>query len=165
MSREKPRLYAVIAVAHRDDRTFYVKRSTRMANYPGVWSLLSTQFDPRDLPDVRDLGRVQRYLDVISKERLGGTAIRINRFLTSGDSDDNPIDRHVFLRLYEVELDEEPHLNARYYTDAAWMTAEQYELASAGQGCGLCLRLWSDYAWLAGITDRPFVPRGRIDAA
>ncbi len=154
-----PELQAVIGVWHRGPQTYYVKRSEKMTNYPGLWSLLSKQFDLKDLPDPKDLSAIQPVMERLSRERLGGVPIATKKHLTSGDSDDNPIDRHVFLHLYEVELLVEPRLNPDYYTDAAWLTPEAYEEKSAGLQCGLCLRLWSDYAWLAGIIDRPFIPR------
>ena len=78
----------------------------------------------------------------------------MKKHLTSGDDPDSPVGQHVHLHLYEIELTEEPLLNPDYYADSAWLTAEEYEKISSGQPCGLCLRLWSDYAWMAGITDR-----------
>lgn len=153
------KLRAVIGVRFRNHLTYYVKRSESMENYPGVWSLFSTQFDPNELGDPEDLTRVQRLMEEMSKERLGGVPIIVKRHLTSGDSDDNPINKHVYLHLYEIELPEEPRLNPDYYAAGEWLTPEEYQRRSANQKCGLCLRLWSDYAWMAGITDRPFVPQ------
>ena len=158
MSRELSKLHAVIGVRFGPGRTFYVKRSGKMANYPSVWSLLSIQFDPIELPDPDDLPKVQEFMESMSKERLGGVAISTKGFLTSGNSTDNPFGKHVHLYLYEVEFSREPVLNPDYYTDAAWLTPEEYEERSAGQRCGLCLRLWSDYAWMAGLSHRPFIP-------
>ena len=158
MANDLPKLFGIIGVAYRGNRTFYVRRSRQMRNYPGVWSLPLIQFDPNELPDSRDLNNVQSYIDQISAERLGGVRIKVKEFLTSGDSDVNPIGRHVYLYLYRIELGRKPRLNPDYYTDMDWMTAEQFERCSIGQSCGLCIRLWSDYAWLKGITDRPFIP-------
>ena len=155
----KPPLHAVIGVWHRGDETYYVKRSEKMQNYPGIWSLFSIQFRPNELTDPKDLSSVRRLLRKLSKERLSNEPVTVKAHLVSGDSDDNPIDRHVFLHLYEIELEKEPELNSNYYDNGAWLTPEEYERHSAGQQCGLCLRLWSDYAWLAGLSDRPFVAR------
>ena len=157
MSGELPRLFGIIGVAYRGNRTLYVKRSMKMRNYPGVWSLPSIQFDPSSLADPANIGAVQRYVDQISAERFNGTPLTAKEFLTFGDSDENPIGMHVYLYLYWIELSGEPKLNPDYYTDVKWMTAAEYERASFGQPCGLCTRLWSDYAWLKGITDRPFI--------
>lgn len=157
MNPDLPKLRAAIGVRFRDALTFYVKRSEKMANYPGVWSLPSIQFGPQELPDPSVISSAQALMEEMSKERLGGVPIKTNQFLISGDSTDNPFGRHVFLYLYEIELPEEPRLNPDYYTDSAWLTAREYEERSAGQRCGLCLRLWSDYAWMAGLTDRPFL--------
>jgi len=152
-------IHAIIGVRHRGDLTYYVRRSEKMANYPSVWSLLSIQFDPDWLDDPEDLDKVQQLLIKMSEERLGGVPIELKEHVTSGDSDRNPMNEHVHLHLYEIELPEEPILNPDYYSDAAWLSPEQYEEKSTGQKCGLCLRLWSDHAWMAGISDRPFVAR------
>ena len=157
MKPKLPQLHAVIGVRYSRNRTFYVKRSQKMANYPGVWSLPSIQFDHKQTSDPTDLSNVRSLMEKLSRERLGGVPIELRRFLTAGDSAESPVDKHVFLYLYEIELPREPRLNPDYYTEAAWLTAREYEQRSAGEPCGLCLRLWSDYAWMSGITDRPFV--------
>jgi hypothetical protein len=120
---------------------------------------MSIQFAPAWLTDPNDLSKAQSLMEKMSAERLGGVPITVKRYLISGDDPDSPVGQHVHLHLYEVELLEEPRLNPRYYTEAAWLTPEEYERLSADQTCGLCLRLWSDYAWLAGISDRPFVSK------
>ena len=149
-------LHAFIGVWYKNDLTYYVKRSEKMDNYPNVWSLMSIQFDP-----IHDLAPVQLIMEKMSKERLGGVPIHAKELLICGDSANNTFNKHVHLYLYRVEFDfdEEPILNPDYYSDSAWLTAEEYEERSAGQPCGLCLRLWSDYAYLAGITDRPFIAK------
>ena len=151
-------IHAVVGVWRREDLTYYVKRSGEMENYPGVWSLLSIQFQPLELVDRTDLLKVQEIMEKMSNERLGGTPLSVKGYLDSGNSDHNPYKKHVYLHLYEIFIHRVPTLNPAYYTHGAWLTAEQYEEYSEGQPCGLCMRLWSDYAWLKGITDRPFVP-------
>jgi hypothetical protein len=153
---DKKKLFAIIAVAHEGERTFYVKRSLHMANYPGVWSLPSIQFDSKELGDPTDLRTVAHYVDTMSRQRLGGAALRIEELLTSGNSDDNPIDRDVHLYLYRVAFQTPPVLNPDFYTDSRWMTASEFEEASADQTCGLCVRLWADHAWMLGIADHPY---------
>jgi hypothetical protein len=156
---DKP-IHAVIGVRRRGDSTFYVKRSMEMSNYPGVWSLFSIQFSPEELPDPRSLGpTVNRLFAKMSNERLGGVPVEVESYLTSGSSDDNPMGVDVHLHLYEIRLADEPRFDARYYTDGAWLRPEEYELRCADEICGLCLRLWADYAWLHGLADRPFAPR------
>lgn len=157
--RNNTKIHAVIGVWTRDHLTYYVKRSEKMQNYPGVWSLLSIQFNPHELERPEDLSTVKQFMEKMSEERLGGVPISVKKYLISGDSDRNPYGKHVYLHLYKIELIDHPNLNWDYYSDAAWLTAEQYEERSAGQPCGLCLRLWSDYAWLTGATDRPYLPR------
>lgn len=156
MTSMLPKLHAIILVAHKENRTFYVKRSTQMENYPGVWSLPSIQFLPRELPDHNDIWRVQAFVDKFLTQRLGPNRVRVEKFLTMGDSDTNPIGRHVHLYLYEAQLVGTPELNPTFYTDMRWLTPEEFEHLSAGQTCGLCVRLWGDYAWLHGLSDRPF---------
>lgn len=152
-------IHAVIGVWTRGHLTYYVKRSEKMQNYPGVWSLLSIQFDPHELERPRHLPTVQQFMEKMTEERLGGVPINVKEYLISGDSDRNPYEKHVYLHLYRIKLLGDPNLNSDYYSRGAWLTAEQYEERSAGQPCGLCLRLWSDYAWLIGTTDRPYLPR------
>lgn len=157
MPKEK-QIHAVIGVRRAKEKTFYVRRSDQMENYPGVWSLFSIQYDPRAVADMRDIAAVTPLFGAMSNERLGGVGVRVISYLTSGSSDRNPMGADVNLHLYEIEFDEEPMLNSRFYTHGAWLSAEEYEERCAEQVCGLCLRLWSDYAWLKGYTDRPFIP-------
>ena len=164
MSMGKP-INAVIGVRRSGASTYYVKRSDHMANYPGVWSLFSIQHDPAVLSDVTDVAAAQPLFDAMSKQRLGGVPVRVKSYLTSGSSDLNPMNVEVNLHLYEIEFVGEPTLNPCYYTDSGWLTAADYEDRCAEQVCGLCLRLWSDYAWLQGYTDRPFIPRTPYEAA
>jgi hypothetical protein len=127
-----------------------------MRNYPGVWSLFSIQFKGGELPDVCDLKVVGEHFRRMSEERLGGVPVATKRYLTSGSSDQNPMGVDVNLYLYEIEFAAEPILNPAYYTDGAWLLPEEYEARCADKVCGLCLRLWADYAWMVGYTDRPF---------
>jgi hypothetical protein len=136
-----------------------------MQNYPDVWSLFSIQFPPASIDDMSDLAHVQPLFDKMSAERCGGAAVKVKSYLTGGSSDQNPMEVDVHLHLYELEFEEEPQLDPRYYTDGAWLSAEEYEDRCAEQVCGLCLRLWSDYAWLMGYTDRPFIPHTPYEAA
>ena len=149
---------AVIGVRHKGPSTFYVRRSLEMANYPGVWSLFSIQYTPEELPDPADLAAASRLFQRMSAERLGGVPVQAREYLTEGASDQNPMNAWVSLQLYEIDLPEEPVLNPHYYTGSDWLMPEEYEERCAEQRCGLCLRLWSDYAWCMGITDRPFIP-------
>lgn len=157
MNGGKP-INAVIGVRRFGGSTFYVRRSAQMANYPEVWSLFSIQHDPAALPDVTDLAAAQDLFDALSRERLGEVPVKVKSYLTSGSSDLNPMGVEVTLHLYEIVFDIEPILNPRFYTDGAWLSAEDYQERCAEQVCGLCLRLWSDYAWIMGYTDRPFLP-------
>lgn len=151
-----PEIHAVIGVWHRGDDTYYVKRSTKMLNYPGVWSLLSIRYNPETFLDKNDIERAASYFRTMSQQRLSGAAIKVNRFLIDGSSEDNPMGVQVHLRLYEIEIANPIYLNPDFYTDSGWMNFQEYEKASQGEKCGLCLRLWGDYAWLSGITDQPF---------
>jgi hypothetical protein len=98
-------------------------------------------------------------MQYMSAQRLGGVPILTKALLTSGSEDSEVLNRTVSLHLYEVELHETPKLNPQYYVDSAWLSPDGYEDRCADQVCGLCLRLWADYAWMAGIAPRPFVPR------
>lgn len=152
-------IHAIIGVRHDGPSTWYVKRSSSMANYPDVWSLPSIQYDPEAFSDATDLENAAGLFSDLSDQRLGGVPIQVDSLLTIGSSDMNPMGVDVHLRLYRISLGAEPVLEPSYYVDAEWMSPRRYEEASTGQACGLCLRLWSDFAWLSGITDRPFVAR------
>ncbi len=152
---------AVIGVWHRGGRTFYVKRSEHMANYPNTWSLLSIQFSPEEFPDFTDLAGAQKLMERMSEERLGGAAVRLIRYLKSSRCSDNPMQVPVTLHLYEIELDSEPKLNPKYYADSAWFTAEEYVKASEHATCGLCMRMWSDYCCQSGFSEIRFAPSVR----
>jgi hypothetical protein len=158
----KPSIHAVIGVRRRGPLTWYVRRSLEMANYPGVWTLLSIQFEPRDLPEPERDGAADALFARMSAERLGGAPVRVLGFLASGASDANPMGADVTLHLYEVEFLAEPRLDPRFYTGAAWLDAGEFERLSAGQQCGLCLRLWADYSWMAGQADRPLNLPGAV---
>ncbi len=157
-TREAARpIHAVIAVWHRDAKTFYVKRSAKMANYPLVWSLMSIQFDPATLNPL-EAAAVQPLMDKMARERLCGAPLRVTQYLSSASCADNPMQRRVFLHLYEVELQGEPRLDPNYYVDSAWLEPAEYEVRSSGAACGLCLRMWSDYCVRNRLTDRRFAP-------
>ena len=154
---------AVIGVWFKDGRTYYVKRSGRMENYPNAWSLLSIQFTPEEFPDFSDLSAAQKVMGRMSEERLGGTPVRLVRYLKSARCSDNPMHVPVTLHLYEIELESEPKLNPRYYVDSAWFTPEDYKKASENATCGLCMRMWSDYCYQHGLSKTRFAPCVRLD--
>lgn len=152
---------AVIGVWHKDGRTFYVKRSGEMRNYPNVWSLLSIQFTPEEFPDFTNLEAAQKLMEKMSEERLGGAAINLTGYLKSARCSDNPMRVPVTLHLYQIELEGDPELNPRYYADSDWFSVEEYLEASADSTCGLCMRMWSDYCYQAGLSDVRFAPSVR----
>ena len=158
MKTSVEQIEAVIGVWYKDGRTFYVRRSDQMENYPNVWSLLSIQFSPEELPDFTDLETAQKLLTKLSQERLGGASIRLKQYLKSARCSDNPMQVPVTLHLYQVELDGEPKLNPRYYTNSEWFTVEDYLAASAEATCGLCMRMWSDYCYESGLSKTRFAP-------
>lgn len=155
---ERPKLHAVIGVWNRGGQTFHVQRSAKMENYPSVWSLFSIQFAADALPEPDDLRAVQTYMERMSDERLNGVGIRTIERLASDNSAKNPIGKHVYLHMYRIELDHEPMFHPDFYADGRWLTFEEYELLSCDQPCGLCMRMWGDFAYLHGIIDRPFIP-------
>lgn len=149
---------AVIGAWFKNGRTFYVKRSDQMENYPNVWSLMSIQFAPEELPDFTDLGDAQRIIEKMAEERLGGATVEILHYLKSARCSDNPMQVPVTLHLYQIELKHEPELNPKYYVDSAWFTPEEYLATSADSTCGLCMRMWSDYCYQAGLSKIRFAP-------
>lgn len=152
---------AVIGAWFRDGRTYYVKRSPQMENYPGVWSLLSIQFARDELVDFTDLASAKKVMERMSEERLGGVPVRLIHYLKSARCSDNPMQVPVTLHLYQIELESEPKLNPEYYVDFAWFTPEEYMKASENATCGLCMRMWSDYCYQAKLSKIRFAPRVR----
>lgn len=138
-------LHAVIGVWYRGAKTFYVKRSEKMQNYPGAWSLFSIQYDPSEMPDSLDLDVAQRLMERMSHQRLYGAPIRVTSFLTASTCTNNPINKIVNLRLYGVAFDREPKLDADYYVDAAWLTQGQHVERRGSAMCGSCTRMW--WSW------------------
>ena len=154
---------AVIGVWYKDGRTYYVKRSAEMQNYPNVWSLLSIQFKPEQLPDFTDLEAAQKIMERMAEERLGGVPVKLTGYVKSSRCSDNPMHIPVTLHMYRIELEREPELNPRYYVDAAWFTPEEYMKASEKATCGLCMRMWSDYCYQMGLSEKRFAPPVRPD--
>jgi len=152
MESSVSQIEAVIGAWLKDGRTYYVKRSGRMENYPNVWSLLSIQFARDELADFTDLATAQKVMKRMSEERLGGVPIRLIHYLKSARCSDNPMQVPVTLHLYQIELEGEPELNPKYYVDSAWFGPEDYMKASENATCGLCMRMWSDYCYQSGLS-------------
>jgi hypothetical protein len=131
---------AVIGVWRNESKTFYVKRSDTMTNYPGVWSLPSFQFDLEE-------GHFDPHwiFNRMSGQRFGGSRVNIGPMLTSGMSNFNPMNEMVTLFLYDIEFIQWPILNHDYYTEWGWLTQAEYEIKTLDAPCGLCTRLWADY--------------------
>ncbi len=159
------RIYGVIGVWHRGDETFYVRRSKAMENYPDVWSLLSIQYDPVEVPDHLDLDAVQPLMERMARERLGGVGIHVDRYLTSAACAENPMNKLVFLHMYQIHLDSLPKLNPEFYAAAEWMTPDQYVERSQNATCGLCMKMWSDYCTRNNLAERPFAPVAVVNEA
>lgn len=142
----KPPLYAVIGVAIDGRRTFCVRRSDEMENYPGVWSLLSVQTLDGDMKNPLDLEEAQASFDRLSQERLGGAPLKVLRHIKSNDSDQMPIDYHTYLHMYEVYVDtKKVVLDSHYYTECAWLTQAEISKRNRNLPCGLCLQMLTDY--------------------
>lgn len=151
-------IHAVIGVCQMKPYALYVKRSQQMKNYPGVWSLLSMQFVPEELPDHLNLDKVDELFDSMSRERLGGVLVQARGYLVSGTCEKNPMNERVVLHLYDVAIPKEPKLNPLYYEDIAWLQPEEYIERAKGQTCGLCMRLWSDYCVKNNLARAGFAP-------
>lgn len=163
LSDTRPPINAIIGVWYSGNKTFYVKRSAKMQNYPLVWSLLSIQFKPEELPDQLDLDAVQKLMEKMSAERLGSTPVKVVQYLTSATCSDNPMQTRVALHLYRIEFDRPPELNPEFYLDSAWLTPDEYTERSKNSTCGLCLRMWSDYCLHRGLVSKRFAPAVNAD--
>lgn len=133
--------------------TYYVKRSMRMENYPGVWSLPSIQHEAGELHDPCDLRAAQKIFTRMSHERFYDAPIAVLGHLVAGSSDENPLGRMVHLNLYRVGFLEEPMLNPRYYANSAWLVGEEFTQKTmfSPLPCGLCTKLWQQHQGRLGI--------------
>ena len=95
-------------------------------------------------------------MEIMADERLGGVRVETLELFTSGDSDTNPINTHVFLHLYRIQLSREPDLNPKYYTDGAWLNFEELWERTRDATCGSCMRMWWDHASLIGLAPGPY---------
>lgn len=159
----KKSIDAIIGVCYNDNKTLYVKRSRKMENYPGVWSLFSMQYDPAVVNDFLDLKSIQLVMSQMSEQRLGGVPVYVRQYLSSTTCTKNPIDAIVKLHLYGIEFEQEPKLNPSYYTESEWMTPEQYLHNRGDALCGSCIRMWSDYCVKTGLTDTCIEPKMEDD--
>jgi hypothetical protein len=136
---------AVIGVWNKNGKTFYVKRSDYMKNYPNVWGLLSIQFNTGEFNDLYDLNFAQALMTKMSNDRLGGVPTRVLRYITSAQSADNPYNTTISVNLYEIELLETPKLNPLFYVDSAWFTPEEFFKITENSIRGLCTKTWHQY--------------------
>jgi SAM-dependent methyltransferase len=92
------------------------------------------------------LEKTQELFQKMSEERFHSTPVKVLRFLTSGSCSKNPMNERVNLHLYQIEFTQSPVLDNVFYTDARWMYLNEYQEKSKDLPCGLCTRLWSEYA-------------------
>lgn len=151
-----PTITAVIGVWTRGDRTYYVRRSGTMQNYPGAWSLFSEQYDPAEI-DPDDRADVNKVFDRMSKRRLGSVGIKVGRLVSARSRYTHALGRSVTLRLFEIELEREPILNPEFYSDAAWLTNDEFRERVTAVPCGMCTRMLSDYRMQRGEISEPLV--------
>jgi hypothetical protein len=164
MKSEAPSIYAIIGVSYKEGKTFYVKRSSKMKNYPDVWSLISIQISKEEFQSHLDLASVSERFDELSRERLSGAKIRVLEHLTSDDSDKNNIGCHVFLHLYHVDVLELNSLNPDYYVASDWLNQNELDDLNEDLTCGLCTRMWKDYAWHNDLLPRDFLPDTLVES-
>lgn len=131
-----------------------------MENYPGVWSLPSMRFTPEELPDHLDLEQVQKIMDRLGEQRLRAP-VRVTKYLSSATCANNPMNRRVFLHMYEVEMGSAWEFVTpveEYARFHSWLTPKEYKDMASGAPCGLCMRMWSDYCVKQGWVKDPFAP-------
>lgn len=155
-----PRITAVIGVWTRGNRTYYVHRSGTMRNYPGAWSLFSEQYDPAEI-DPDDHAEIKKVFDRMSKRRLGGVQIKVGRLVSARSRYTHALGSSVTLRLFEIELEHEPILNPEFYSEAAWLTNDEFRKRVTAVPCGMCTRMLSDYRMHRGEIDEPLVELAR----
>lgn len=136
---------AFIGAWKKGDKTYYVKRSDKMENYPGVWSLFSMQIPWEkftELPQDRDLAL--DIMQTISNQRLGGLEVTNALWISGAESFRTELGKSVALHLYRVELIGEPKLNPYFYSEGAFLTADEFRSMDK-MPCGTCVRMWSKH--------------------
>lgn len=116
------------------------------------------QFAPDALPEPRDLARAQAIFAAMVAERFEGTPVRVKEYLRSGASPAPRIGKHVHLHLYAFEADEPLVLDPEFYPQGAWLTFDDFQARAGRAPCGLCTRLYSEYAVEQGLCEVPFAP-------
>lgn len=151
-----PCITAVIGVWTRGDQTYYVHRSETMQNYPGAWSLFSEQFNPDEV-DPDDPVQVKRIFERMSERRLGGIHLKVGPIISARSRYNHSLGSSVTLRLFEIELEDEPILNPEFYSEGAWLTNDEFRKRVTAVPCGMCTRMLSDYRMQRGEIDEPLV--------
>lgn len=131
-------------------KVLWVRRSSKMNNYPGIWTLFSQQYSPEEILGAKDLAGAKEVFNRMASERLLGAPITIEAYLdqTSGFSDD--LKREVHLMLYKIEFPWGLKLNEDYYTYAQWLTWDEHFKYHKQPSCGMCTRLFQDWSYLKG---------------
>lgn len=144
-------LHAIIGMWQRDQKIYFVQRSASMENYPSVWSLMSLQHEKDRLDDPRNLKSAARIFNELSESRFDGEPIEVHAHVLSQSADNSFINSTTHLHLYQISFDEEPTLNDAYYTNAKWLTFDEYLKISKGTPCGLCTCMLEDHLLSQGI--------------
>ena len=136
-------ILAFVGVWLRGDKAYFVRRSCRMENHAGQWSLPSVQLLPGVLSSDNVSVAVVEQFRRLSGERFRKSPISVKRFLICGREyrENIPRPAWVDLRLYEIAFDEEPRLDPEYYVEGRWMTLSEYRVASDPAAAGLCCNL------------------------
>lgn len=147
---------ALIGVRRNGNKVQYVKRSAKMT-YPNLWTLFSIQYQ-FDF-NKNDRTQAAAIFQHMSDVRLGGAPVFVGKFLCEGTDYNQDLGEDVSLRLYEIDFPDNPNLlalNPDYYSETRWMTVDEHVKHIEGNICGLCLKLWQDYAYTQGLCSQPY---------
>ena len=127
---------------------YYVKRSSKMDNYPNTWGLLSRQWNRNDYHNILGLkDKLQPLFQEMSVQRLDNTPIKVIQWLATqaNKPEENPLGCWLYLDIFQIELEKEPVLNPEFYTEAKWMTRKDILNLSITQECGRCTEMLTEF--------------------
>ena len=130
-------IFALIGAWAKNGKVFYVKRSMNMPNYPGVFGLLSTRYDPLNDGFMGDAESAKPTFQRMADERLHGAPIKVGKKITSHTYQTGPAGP-LHLEIFEIFLEQEPALNPEFYTEFAWMDRWNLLNLSIKGECGKC---------------------------
>lgn len=136
-------------------KVLWVRRSSKMTNYPLLWTLFSQQYSPDDIYGKGDITGCNEVFRRMSRERLEGSPIKVERFLDETEGYSEDLKCYVHLMLWKISFPFGVRLNPDYYIGAEWLTWKEHFRWHGRSKCGMCTRLFQDWAYLHNLCPWP----------